>query len=308
MKQSGIDGVLVGLAVVITTEGARLRRATVFLTAFAITPIACAVHGAILGWSSFWNALAGYQFSAMGGTGSNLGTRWSDFVDHLPFVAWDLGAMIVIAAFGFRKLSRDGRILTGVWLAAGFIGINLGGSYWTHYYMQPLPPLVLLAAGTLVGLTNRTWRVLGTAILTVPTLVWMLALTVMSDRARERTIPYYQLYRQDHAIAAAVDASTDPDQRIYVLESEAPIYFLAQRRSPYPYLWGKPIEKIPAALPELRSMLTAPDRPTLVIIMVRDIDDVDPTGAVRQALATSYHVDRIVDGIPILRANRAAAQ
>ena len=98
-----------------------------------------------------------------------------------------------------------------------------------------------------------------------------------------------------------IRASTSPQDRIYVLESEAYLYFAAQRQSPYPYLWGKPIDKIPDALPRLRAMLASPGRPTLVVLDTPPAA-VDPTGGIAAELAAHYRPDTVVDGVPILRA------
>lgn len=303
MKQSGIDGVLVGLVIVLGTGEARIKRVLGFLAAFAIPVAACVVDGWYLGLSRYWNALAGYQFHAMGGSASNADTRWHDFTHYLGGIAIDLTAVVVIACFGFRALSRFGRITTATWLLAGFVGVNLGGSYWPHYYMQPLPPLALLAGIAIASWTVPSLRIAVAALLVVPTLLWLIALIPMSQHHRQKTIPYYALAVRDRQIAAAIDAQTRPDQRIYVLESEAYLYFLANRQADYPYLWGKPIQKIPSAVPLLRTMLEASDRPTLVIMDTTNPNSVDPTGGLARDLTTYYHPDGIVAGVPILRAN-----
>lgn len=320
VKQSGIDGVVVGVVVVVLatrtasanraagvlTVGVRLAagRAAVFLGGAAVPLVACVAHGIAVGWSLYWTALAGYQFSAMGGPGSNGGTRFADFARHAPQVALDLAVIAVVAAFGWRRLDRGARWAVGAWLGAGFVGVNLGGSYWPHYYMQPLPALVLLAAAAVVAVRAVRYRRALAAALVLPTLIWLAALVPMSPTRRSQTIPYDALAARDDRIAAMITASTAPNDTIYVLESEAYLYFAAQRTSPYPYLWGKPIDKIPDALPRLRAMLGSPQRPTLVILDTRNPNAVDPTGAVAAALATYYHLDTVVDGVPILRARR----
>ncbi len=306
MKQSGIDGVLVGLTVVLLTADSwrlRLGRTAAFLTAFAAPIVACVIHGATLGLGKYWTALAGYQFSAMGGSGSNFGTRLYDFTRYLGSEAIDLVIVIVIACFGLRVLSRFGRWTMIVWLIAGFIGVNLGGTYWPHYYMQPLAPLVVLAAVAVSSFKPQWVRATVAAALVLPTLIWLAALVPMSEHHRQKTIPYDALAVRDQHLATAIDAQTTPDQRIYVLESEAYLYFLADRRASYPYLWGLPIQKIPTAIPLLRTMLSSPGRPELVIMDVKDADSVDPTGGIRSDLQTYYHFDEVVDGVTILRAN-----
>jgi 4-amino-4-deoxy-L-arabinose transferase-like glycosyltransferase len=300
MKQSGIDGVVVGLVVVAVAR--RYRAAVVFAAGAAIPLLASVLHGIAVGWSSYFSALVGYQLSAIGGSGSNAGTRWSDFASHAGSVALDLSLILVVSVFGWRVLDRGGRWLLGAWLFAGFVGINLGGSYWPHYFVQPLPALVLLAAAAVVAVPAPRWRVALAAVLVLPTLGWLVALVPMSPARRADTIPYDALAARDDRIAAFIRASTAPADRIYVLESEAYLYFAARRESPYPYLWGKPIDKIPDALPRLRTLLTSPRRPTLVILDTPPAA-VDPSGGIAADLAAGYHLDTVVEGVTILRAN-----
>jgi hypothetical protein len=247
--------------------------------------------------------MAGYQFSAMGGPGSNAGTRWSDFAHHAPQVAQDLAVIVVVAVFGWRLLAGGARPVVATWLVAGVIGVNLGGSYWPHYYVQPLPPLILLVAVAVAAVPSVPWRRVLAAAVVLPTLGWLVALVPMSPAWRARTIPYAALAARDDRIAAVIASSTTPADTIYVLESEAYLYFAAQRVSPYPYLWGKPIDKIPDALPELRRTLAGPQRPTLVVLDTKDPAAVDPTGELGRILATHYHLDATVEGVPILRSN-----
>lgn len=301
MKQSGIDGVVVGATLLVLTR--RWRAAAVFAAGVALPLLASALHGLVIGWAAYWDALVGYQVSALGSAGSNAGTRWTDLGRHAGDIALDLTVVTVVAVLGWRMLDRPGRWVTAAWLAAGLIGVNLGGSYWPHYFVQPLPVLVLLAAAAVTGLRRRRWRPVPAGVLVLPTLVWLAALVPMSPGERSRTIPYDALAARDDRIAAVIRATTTPDDEIYVLESEAYLYFAADRRSPYPYLWGKPIDKIPDALPRLRAMLTSPQRPTLVVLDTPPAA-VDPTGGIAAALAAHYRPDTVVEGVPILRAVR----
>ena len=308
MKQSGFDGLVVGLAVALGLAGAwraRLSAAAVFLAGFLVPIIALVVDGWSRGWSRYWTAMAGYQLSSFDSAHNNADTRWNELVGSLPFMLWDIGALIVIALLGLWLLPRNGRRPVVWWLVAGVVAVNLGGSYWTHYYVQLLPPLVLAASYAAVAVASRGLRVALAAVLVVPAFAWMVAVLPLSTKVHERAIPYFALAIRDRHIAAAVDAETRPDQRIYVLESEALVYFLAQRPTTYPYLWGMPIKKIPSAIPRLRTMLEANDRPTVVILDTPNANSVDPSGGIASDLTRYYHPDRVVDGVQILRANDA---
>ncbi|WP_199517046.1 ArnT family glycosyltransferase [Nucisporomicrobium flavum] len=300
MKQSGIDGVLVGVLVLALAR--RGRAVPVFLAGVAVPLLASALHGLAVGWSAYWTALVGYQLSALGGTGSNTSTRLTDLGRHAGDIALGVVPVLLVSLPGWRVLDRGARWLLGVWLFAGFVGINLGGSYWPHYFVQPLPALVVLAAVTVAGVRAVRWRWALAAVATLPTLVWLAALVPMSPGGRADTIPYDALAARDDRIAAVIRASTGPDDRIYVLESEAYLYFAADREASYPYLWGKPIDKIPDALPRLRAMLASPQRPALVVLDTPPAA-VDPSGGIAADLAAHYHPETTVEGVPILRAN-----
>ncbi|OJF11639.1 hypothetical protein [Couchioplanes caeruleus] len=300
MKQSGIDGVIVGMVVVGLLR--RGKAAVVFLAGVALPLAASVVHGLATGWAGYWTALVGYQLSAMGGAGSNASTRWSDLAWHAGDIAMGIVPVLLVALLGWRSFDRGARWLLGGWLAAGLLGVNLGGSYWPHYFVQLLPALVVLAAAAVVSAGSAWRRGALAAVVALPTLVWLAALVPMSPGRRADTIPYAALAARDDRIAAVIRASTAPDDRIYVLESEAYLYFAADRQSPYPYLWGKPIDKISDALPRLRAMLTSPQRPVLVVLDTRP-EAVDPSGGIAADLAAHYHLDTVVEGVPILRAN-----
>jgi 4-amino-4-deoxy-L-arabinose transferase-like glycosyltransferase len=297
MKQSGIDGILVGLVVAAFSGRALLA----FAGGVIVPLIASVAHGLAVGFDAYWTALVGYQLSALGGDGSNASTRWADLGRHAGDIALDLTLILLVSLLGWRHLDRGGRWVLGSWLVAGFVGINLGGSYWPHYFVQPLPALVLLAAVAISAFKRAKWAVGG--VLMLPTLAWLAAVAVMSPARRSEEIPYAALAARDDRIAAYVDAATAPNDTIYVLESEAYLYFRADRKSPYPYLWGKPIDKIPSALPQLRTVLTGEDRPELVILDTPPAA-VDPSGGVQAALSAGYRPDTIIDGVPILRAAR----
>jgi 4-amino-4-deoxy-L-arabinose transferase-like glycosyltransferase len=316
MKQSGIDGLAVGLAVVLTTRGARIRCVSGFLAGFAVPIAACIFHGWYLGLSRYWAALAGYQIHAiltgyqihaMTSPSSNRSARWNELTHYLGGLAIDLAVLVLTACVGFRVLGRCGRIIAATWLMSGIIGINLGGSYWPHYYMQVLPSLSFLAAVAYASFAPPSARTVTAVLLVLPTMLWMISIAVMSPRQRHQTVPYDALAIRDRHIARVIDAQTTSDQRIYVLVSDAPLYFLAQRRASYPYLWGKPIQKIPSAVPLLQTMLESKGRPTLVIMATPLPNTVDPSGRIGLDLATYYHPVSMVDGTLILRANESPA-
>jgi hypothetical protein len=188
------------------------------------------------------------------------------------------------------------------WLAAACVGVNLGGSYWPHYYLQLLPPVSLLAAAAVAGTSGRSRRGLILTSAVLPTLVWIAALLPMTPAQRQHAVPYYGRALRDQRVAAVVRAETRSTDQIYVLASEANIYFLSQRSTSYPYLWGKPITKIPGSVGRLRALLSSGHRPVLVLRYLPP-GRVDPTGRMGRDLMAHYHRERTVGGVIFFRAN-----
>lgn len=306
MKPSGLDGIAAGLVVVLL--GTRPRRATrlppaLFLGACAVPVGLSALHGWYLGWREYWTALAGYQFAALRGPAGGPAARWADFTGNLGPAARDLAVVTAMAGVGLWLLrhSQPARWVLLAWLGGAALGVNLGGSYWPHYYVQLLPPLAVLAAAAIAAIRRPRLRTAAALTALVPQLVWFAGLVPATPDERQQRIPYYSLARRDERIAAAIRTETSPDDRIFVLVSQSNIYFLAQRMTDYPYLWGKPIEKIPDALPRLRAMLDGPARPALVVLN-SDPGKVDRSGELSRILSQHYRTWRVVDGVPLLRA------
>jgi hypothetical protein len=300
MKQSGFDGLLVALVVVLATRGSR-RKAGWLVAGAAVPLVLSAIHGALVGWHDYWYAVVGYKLSVSSGAGSGLARRLAALGGSWLGARRDL-AIPVAAAAGLAVAALVRRRSLGVpllWLGAAFAGFNTASLYWPHYYVQLLPPLALLLA---VGATHLPGRLLApAAILLVvgPAILRLDALEDMSQAARRAVIPYYGQYVRDERIARAVDRSTRPGEPIYALDSEADLYFLARRPADFPYLWAHPLEEIPGALGRLRALLAGSRRPGLVVVF-RSPALVDPTGALGRILARDYRPHEAVAGVELL--------
>jgi 4-amino-4-deoxy-L-arabinose transferase-like glycosyltransferase len=302
MKQSGFDGLVVGLVVVVASSAPRrLPNAAVFLGGAALPIGVSALHGALTGWGRYWDALVGYQIEAiLAGRGDESHTRSDAFGDSIGSVAIDLGLPLLGAILGLWAFRRR-RFFLGVlaaWFLAVFVGVNMGGAYWPHYYLQAVPPLVLASVAGVAALNRRRWQLIGALALVAPVLIWLVALIPASAQQRQSTIPYYERALRDERIAAAIEQRTRPTDRIFIVEAEANIYWLAQRTTAYPYIWGKPIDKIPTAIPRLQAVFAAEDRPALVGVQTPP-DRVDDSGTVGRLLATHYRPVQTLEGMTL---------
>jgi hypothetical protein len=309
MKQSGFDGLLVAFGVALwgSRDGRSKPVNVAAVTAGAAVPLGVsAVHGLLVGWSNYWFAVVGYKLSASSGAGSSfvgrldaLGKSW---IGAQRDLALPVGVAVVIGAVALARRQSLGIPL--LWLGAAFIGFNSASLYWPHYYVQLLPPLVLLLA---VGVVSLPGRVVALSVVTLvagPALMKVVALDQLSRNAKEHVIPYYGQFVRDQRIAREVDLHSRPGEAVYALDSEADLYFLADRRAAFPYLWAHPLEEVPGALGRLRSLLDGDSRPGLVVVF-RSPSLVDSTGALSRILATDYRPLETVPGTDVELLQRA---
>jgi 4-amino-4-deoxy-L-arabinose transferase-like glycosyltransferase len=315
MKQSGFDGLVVAGALVAAGRWRRWRNLVVFGAAFLAPLAASVIAGAISGWRGYWFAVAGYKLSAHSGTATGLTGRLGRLASSWLLARPDLELLVLaaLAGVGFTVLGRRRSWLPTGWLLAAFAGFNLASLYWPHYYVQLIPPLALLAALTATRLAARSrgGPALGLAVLVVAAIVWpvlsyLVRVDGMTAGSKRALVPYYQQYATDQRVAAAVRKLSYPHTPIYALDSEADLYFLADRQAAFPYLWAHPLDEIPGALERLRTLLDSPRHPPLVIVYAKP-NIVDPTGRLGRILHDDYRKDERVKstGITILRSSSA---
>lgn len=290
MKQSGFDGLAMAAFVVLADRRAAGRRGAAALLLGAAVPLGLsAAHGLLVGWSNYWFAVVGYKLSAPSGASTSLATRLTGLGWSWGAAERDLLLPVAVAAALAVTAAIRGRSLRVplVWLAAAFAGFNAASLYWPHYYVQLLAPLALLIGVGVASAPGRATALAALALVVGPALFRLNTLDQMSTLAREHVIPYFGQYLRDEAIARQVDRYTRPGQPIYALDSEADLYFLADRPADFPYLWAHPLEEVPGALGRLRALLDGSKRPSLVVVF-RSPRVVDPTGKLSRILAGGY--------------------
>ena len=310
VKQSGYDA---GLAIAIWLLLAAWRRwhprrealvALGWLVAGGLVPVAlAALHGALTGWHDWWFAFADYRLSVESVTTAPVSERlsllWHSRYEALPAI----GPLLAVLPLGIAAAWAEARSrLLLIWFALSLSGFALGGLFHGHYYVQLVAPLTALAAvGISRALRARGARVALAAVAlacAVPLVAF--SLVVAEDGPRHRSLASSGDDRivTDAAVARYLRAHTRPSDRIYALYADASIYFVADRRAPYPYLWFLGVKHIPGAIERLRAALSGPDGP-LYIARYQPADAIDE--GVAQIVARDYRRVAVVDGIPILR-------
>ena len=262
------------------------------------------VHGVATGWDDYWFAVAGYRLSAPSGAAGDLGARWDRLSGTLPKALLDLWPVLLCVPLGLVRGRFPGGTALGlvapVWLAAALAGVALGAQYYPHYYVQLVPPLVLLAVLGVTSLGRPALQAALAAALIVPAAAQVGYLQTLSDDRLDRWVMDDEHLLANRSLAPWLEARTLPEERIYAFVTSADLYFLTDRRSPYPYLWLYNVLEIPGARERLRRTLESPDGPSFVVLYQRP-DEVDPTGGLARALATHYREVTRIEGIPILQ-------
>ena len=122
---------------------------------------------------------------------------------------------LVLAAIGARRWRADFDLW--VWLAVSAAGVAAGFHFFGHYYLQLLPPLVLLAAAT--AATPRARAVQGVLIAAAV----IAACFVVPAFSTPVPAPGYE------QLAAAVAARTAPGDPIFVWGHLPQVYWAADR-------------------------------------------------------------------------------
>ena len=121
------------------------------------------------------------------------------------FLLWHL-ALSAAALWSLRRPGVRANLDLWVWVATGCLAVGAGLRFYGHYWMQLVPPLVLLAAPVLAGLGPRLRHAAATTLLLGATTAW--ALLFVPGAFRERP--------SDTPVAAYVREHTTSDQRVLV--------------------------------------------------------------------------------------------
>jgi hypothetical protein len=199
-------------------RGARLLRARLRLLGWlgigVVAPIAIAAGG--FGAHEFFRWVFTGNEGYLDIKGVFWYSMWLGFFETTIFVVANL-AVVVLAARAWRRRRED--VDLWLWVVAGLVGVASGFRFFGHYYLQLLPPLCLLAAGSMVHTSRR--MVMATAAICVGAVVYFAVPPLLGVES--------QTDRVADALARYTRTHTRPDQRILVWGHLPEVYWLSDR-------------------------------------------------------------------------------
>jgi len=183
----------------------------------------------------------GFLFWVVTGSGdyATLGSNWPQMLGR----ALGNSAILLAAGLGFLLpaghrlwLRHRGRSVPArgagygsttdlwVWLASSVVAVSVGFHFFGHYYLQLMPPLVLLGVGAVATSAVR-WKPVLVYSTAACTFFWGLAVFWPGQKLNQTT-----------EVATAVAAQTTPKDTVLVWGMHPELYWLADRRPATRYL------------------------------------------------------------------------
>jgi 4-amino-4-deoxy-L-arabinose transferase-like glycosyltransferase len=198
-------------------------------------------------------------------------------------------------------------LMLRLWLIACLAGISIGGDWWNHYLIQILAPLsIWVAAHTLDARRWLSGRGNFAVAITLALLVLVPYREAIGKSATQASqdIFYHSGYADQEAVADYIKAHSPQDAQIWAAFNEPELYYLADRASPYRYLYSQELLAIPDSERQLVTILSSPRRPMYLIGTKQGAPYPDRGQAFWNSVAAHYHLETIVNGVPIFRANQ----
>jgi hypothetical protein len=285
VKQSFFDA---AAAVVVCLLGA-WRRASWFVAALCI-PVAAGVLGS--GDPAAWyRSVIGYGLHASGD--QSFVARLHHFESSLAPASKALLAVVLLATLGWRHAPKVFRL----WLVFAALGVLVGGNFHTHYYLQLVVPLALVAAFVDVAARGRLALAVAASLVAVG---FAVPLWGDTGTAQARAIwPADRHLLTDAAVARYVSEHSLPSQRLYVLWAAADVYYLADRPPLSPYMWLRNVQTIAGAVPEIRRRLN--ERGAELVVVEQPPALADPSGRTARVLHRRYRLAASIQNVAIYR-------
>ena len=222
-RQTWVIGIVPGaLAVALARRQSPRRWLDVVAFVAGVAAVIASV-GLVVPFGDFWR----WTFTSNGGfvtAGVGVGPTAARFAATVAtFVAFHLALVALVVVGGRRRLADRAAwradLDLWLWLATGLVTVVAGFRFYGHYWLQVLPPAVLLAAPVVAGLhRHRQGWALGA--LALPTAV---AVAFAWTPGTFRTLPDPQ------PLARYVRAHTAPGQPVWIWGSFPEVLWAADR-------------------------------------------------------------------------------
>jgi phosphatidylglycerophosphatase A len=308
LKQSGFDGFLAVLVCLVAggftkerTWREVLRECAVCVAGVASVMAVLLLHGALIGFSDWWYALAGYRIGGLNATSGD----WHRFGVTSRIAAPTILPLAAAAVLGVvawlarsRRVDRS-TVLLPAWICFAAIAFLAGGLFHRHYWVTLTFPFAT-AAGVAISKLRFTWWAVAVAMLAViPSLISSEEVIVM-DRAaasvRAHDDPRLVI---DERVGDWYADHRRPGSTLYVMCASAAAYAAADALPPYPYLWLDGVLHGRRSQEQLVQLFTGDHPPTFVAGYQSPLF-CNPSGEVDAVLKERYVPAGAVDGATIL--------
>jgi hypothetical protein len=206
-----------------------------------------------------------------------------------------------------RHTGADGDVLLRLWLLGAFVGIAMGGDWWYHYLVQIIAPFALWFAPVALDLFDRltkNWRL---ALIAATVAAFLVPYSIVRHgSAGEISYALFEHrgYPAQQEVADYIREHTKPETPIFVAFDQAALYYLADRPSTYRYMYDQELRALPDAEQHLVDMVLSPYRPQYIVGTRQRAPFSDNGQAFWNAVSEHYHLETMVRGVPIYRANQ----
>ena len=183
--------------------------------------------------------------------------------------------LLTLAALTRRRLT--GTVVWALTVTVVFeaCSVLLGGSYWSHYLIQLVAPLSVLA-GVAAARTFTGMRPLIAGVVVLAGVAWAVALPWQGSSLAD-------------SVGTSISRVAGPDDTIVTVYGHAELTRASGLASPYPYLWSLPAKTRDPDLHQLTEVLSGPQAPTWFVTWSHLGNwGVDSASASR-VLAARYH-------------------
>jgi len=242
----------------------KFKHIFIFLLGASLPIIASATYGCIsLGIKSFFYNII---FCPAGTFSIFSGYWWYHFLRFLyslnktGIIFW-LIALILGQKFIKREFAWYFLIS---YLLFSFLGVALGGHWFDHYYAQLLPSLCILLGWTSVKIwqfKRKTYISINLILLIFPFFIYILV-----SLHYHRLCNFSNGWDLSQKIASYLYKNSDKTDKIYAfLYNDPTIYFLAKRKSAFPYLFRHEILYFPENIMQFMEFIRSDKAPKYLI-------------------------------------------